>query len=171
MRASITKRRARAMLAGTVVALGVLAAACGPAVVDDPPPPGCPTSPPDAMASTILNRVNADRGANGLGGLSWNARLACLSAEWSGVMAGRGGLAHRDLNATIRSPGFGAYAGLAENVYQGPSSADANGIHSAWMNSAGHRNNILGNFTQFGFGWVRGGDGRLWATENFGRYL
>jgi uncharacterized protein YkwD len=151
-----------------VIALGLLIAACGPA--EDPPPPGCPTTPPDPIAATVLNRTNADRGARGLGALAWNARLACLAMEWSSIQAGRGALSHRDLAGVINSPGFGAYAGLAENVFVGPGNVGGDAIQGAWMNSPGHYNNIMGNYDSMGFGWAKSGDGRLFATENFGRH-
>ena len=161
--------RRRMALISVVVALGIAAAACGPA--EDPPPAGCPGSPPDAITSTIVNRVNSDRAARNLGGLAWNARLACLASEWSNYMAGRGTLVHRNLSATINSPGFGAYSGLAENIFVGPSNMDGNTIHTAWMNSPPHYNNIVGNYDSIGVGWARGPDGRIWATENFGRHF
>jgi len=161
-------RRMRALAAAGVLAAGLIVAACGPA--EDPPPPGCPTAPPDAAASTILNRTNADRAARGLGALEWNARLACLAQEWSEIQAGNGALSHRNLGAVINSPGFGAYAGLAENVFVGPPSVDGNAIHTAWMNSPPHQNNIMGNYDSIGFGWARDGGGRIFATENFGRH-
>lgn len=160
-------RRARASLAVAVVALGVVAAAC---TGEAPPPPGCPTAPPDAITSTIFNSANADRQANGLGTLGWNARLACLASEWSQVMAGEGRLVHRDLGATIRSPGFESYTGLAENIFVGPGSVSGASIHGAWMGSPSHRSNIFGPYDSIGVAYTRGPDGRLWATENFGRH-
>jgi uncharacterized protein YkwD len=149
-----------------VVALAVTTAACVPDA-----PPGCPTSPPDALSSTILNRVNADRGAAGLGGLAWNARLACLASEWSAVMASNQSLTHRDLNATIRSPGYESYAGLAENIFVGHHGISGDAMHGAWMNSPHHRDNIMGPYDSMGFGWAESGDGRLWATQDFGRHF
>lgn len=163
-----TRRRARALLVGLVLVMGMLVAACGPA--EDPPPAGCPASPPDPIASTVLDRVNADRAARGLGGLAWNARLACLATEWSGVMASQGSLVHRDLAAAISSDGFGSYASLAENIFVGPGTSDGNMIHDAWMASPSHYANITGNYDSLGLGWAKSGDGRLWVTENFGRH-
>lgn len=173
MGTGFSKRRThrRSALVGVVVALGLAAAACGPAAPAEAPAPGCPGGPPDAITSTIVNRVNADRGARGLGGLSWNARLGCLANEWSNVMAGNGSLTHRNLSATINSPGFESYAGLGENIFVGSGNLDGNTIHSAWMGSPPHYENIVGNYDSIGVGWARSGDGRLWATENFGRHF
>lgn len=160
-----SSRLRRTALVGLVLALGVGVAACEAA-----PPPGCPTAPPDPITSTIHQRVNADRGARGLGPLAWNARLACLAQEWSATMANGRGLGHRDLGATIRSPGFESYTSLGENVYVGPGSASGDSIHGAWMNSPPHQANIMGDFDSIGIGLATSGDGRLWATENFGRH-
>ena len=158
------------LLAAGLLTLALGASACG--LYDAAPaPPGCPTAPPDPIATTILNRTNADREARGLGSLWWNARLACLAKEWSDHMAATGQFAHRDLNGAIHSPGFEDYAALAENILVGPGTMDGNAIHAAWMNSSGHYANIVGNFEAIGIAVSRGADGRLWATENFGRHL
>jgi uncharacterized protein YkwD len=48
---------------------------------------------------------------------------------------------------------------------------DGNAIHVAWMNSPGHRDNILGWYDIIGVAVARGADGRLWAVEEFGRHF
>jgi uncharacterized protein YkwD len=123
------------------------------------------------MTSSLLNYTNASRRVYGRAELAWNARLACLAREWSGVMAGGRGLVHRDLNATIQSPGFESYASLGENIFVGPNGMDPAAIHSAWCNSAPHLNNILGDYDSMGVGWAKSSNGQLWVTENFGRHL
>jgi uncharacterized protein YkwD len=40
-------------------------------------------------------------------------------------------------------------------------------MEQAWMNSPGHRANILGSFNVIGVGVVCSG-GRVWATQSFG---
>jgi uncharacterized protein YkwD len=162
---ALRKRTKAGVLAAAVVALGITAAACGPA-----PASNCPGAPPDVITSTIYNRVNGDRAAWGLRGLGWDPQLRCLAQEWSESMAIRKQLVHRDLGAVITSPGYESYMGLAENIFVGPASVSGDTIHNAWMNSAGHRANILGNFDSIGIGWATTDDGRLYATENFGRH-
>jgi uncharacterized protein YkwD len=159
----------RGIVAAAVLALGILGTACVPI---DPVPnaPHCPNEPPNALTSTVVNRANADRQANGLGTLWWTPRLGCLAQDWSAHMAATEQLTHRDLGSLIRSHEFQGYTGLAENIYVGPGFADGNGIHDAWMNSPGHRANILGNFDTIGVGWAVSNDGRIWAAENFGRH-
>lgn len=169
MSATRTKKRwARGTLAGVVLALAVTAAACTP---EAPPPPGCPSGPPDAITSTLLNRTNAERTARGLTSLFWNPRLACLAGEWSSVMANGRGLGHRDLNGTIRSAGFESFASLGENIFVGPTSISPDSIHGAWMNSPPHAANILGDYDAMGIGWATSPNGQIWVTENFGRHM
>jgi len=163
------RRRGLGVLVAGVLVLGILAAACGP-VDQTPAPPGCPADPPDPITQTILNRTNGDRSGEGLPALFWNARLACLADEWSRYMRDTGSFRHRDLSATIRSPGFEGYAGLAENIMVGPGNMDGNSIENTWLNSPPHLANIMGNYDTIGIGFARGADGRLWATENFGRH-
>ena len=136
-----------------VLAAGALAAACAPA----PPPPaaGCqgPAAPPDAVTQRIFDRVNSDRAANGLGGLSWNPQLACLATDWSTQLGTSGTFRHRDLNAVIRSPDYAGYRTLGENILRGPASLTGDQMEDAWMNSPGHRANLLsGAFTSIGIG-------------------
>jgi uncharacterized protein YkwD len=164
------RQRGLGVLAAAVLGLGILAAACGP-VDQTPAPPGCPANPPDPLTQTILNRTNGDRSGQGLPALFWNARLACLADEWSRYMRDTGQFRHRDLNVTIKSPGFEDYAGLGENILVGPSGMDGNAMHTSWMNSPAHQANIMGNYDTIGVGYARGSDGRLWATENFGRHF
>jgi len=175
MRASETTRRGRqrrrALIGAAFLVLALGAAACGEeaAAPPPPPPPNCPAAPPDAITSTILNQTNADRANAGLGGLSWNPQLACLAREWTNTMVGGAGLTHRDLGSTIRSPGYEGYASLAENILVGPGTMDGLAMQAARMNSPGHYRNNVGNYDSIGIAVASGPDGRLWATENFGR--
>jgi len=83
-------------------------------------------------------------------------------------MAAQGRMYHRDLNSAIRSPGYNNFRTLGENVLYGPAGMTGDAMHNAWMNSPGHRANILsGAFSQFAVAtWTSGGT--VWATENFG---
>jgi len=167
-RRSSTRRRVR-VFALVVIALGVLAGACGP--YDNAPAPGCPAGPSDTIITTIFNRTNSDRAAHGLGALVWNPRLACLSTQWSQYMAGAHDFRHRDLAAAIASPGYEDYATLGENILVAPGSVDGNQMENAWLSSPGHYANIMGNYDSIGIGYARGDDGRIWVTANFARHF
>lgn len=159
-----------------VVVLGALgAAACAPSAGPRPapaPPPPAQATPsqncsPDSFASQLLDLVNQSRADAGVAPLTWDDRLGCLARDWSTHMASTGRLEHRDLNATINSPGYENYKTLGENIARGPRSMSATSLHSAWMASDAHRANILSAaYTTFGFGSAS--SNLLYATENFG---
>lgn len=165
---SATRRRS-VVLASVVLALAILAAACGP--VEAPPPAGAPSGPPDAITATVYNRTNADRAAQGLGGLGWNARLAGLAGEWAGYLAATHQFFHRDLAAVIESPGFETYAALGENILVGPDGIDGDQMQNAWLASSGHYANIMGGYDSVGVAIAYGNDGNVRAVVNFGRHF
>jgi len=154
---------------GTVVAVLVIAvvgAACGPRGGGAPACAG-PGGPPDAVSSTIYNRVNADRG--GLPPLAWNDQLYCLALDWSTQLGNSGSFYHRDLGAVLRSPEYSGYRTLGENIFRGPAGLDGNQIEDAWINSPPHYANIVStSFTSIGIGLYYAPDGRVYATQNFG---
>jgi len=165
---SATRRRS-VVLATVVVAFAILAAACGP--VEAPPPAGAPGAPPDAITATVFNRTNADRAAQGLGELVWNARLAGLAGDWAQYLADTHQFFHRDLATVIESPGFESYASLGENILVGPEGIDGNQMEDAWLASPSHRANIMGNYDTMGVAIAYGNDGKIRAVVNFGRHF
>jgi uncharacterized protein YkwD len=166
-----TKRRIGLVVA--VAGVVMLLAACQPQAPAAPAQQAavaCPGSPDTTVTQAIFNGVNADRAANGLGPLAWNPQLACLATDHSNTMATTGDFSHRDLAAVIRLPEYGGYASLGENILVGPNSMTGTDMETAWMNSPGHRANILSpNFDSIGIGIAASPDGRVWATQNFGR--
>jgi uncharacterized protein YkwD len=139
-------------------------------VAQGPAPCAAPAGPADAVSSAVFNQVNAERAMSGLAALSWNKQLYCLSTDWSGQMASRGSLTHRDLNAVIHSPGYGSYRTLGENILRGGASMTGLQMEAAWMASAPHRANILNpSFNSIGIGLTTTPDGAtVYATQNFG---
>ncbi len=155
-----------------LVVVGTVAAACGPQTASAPKTTATATStpscPPNATTSTIFNLTNGARQSSGVPGLRWNGQLGCLAQDWSQHMAATGVMTHRDLSATLRSPGYSTYRTLGENILHGPGSMSAQQMHDAWMASPDHRANILnGAFTSMGIG-VAYARGEVWATEDFG---
>ncbi len=58
-------------------------------------------------------------------------------------------------------------AEVGENIAKGYPSPEA--VMKAWMNSPGHRRNILNcDFEALGVGVIRGSNGRLFWTQDFG---
>ena len=104
-----------------------------------------------ASKAQILSGVNQQRGANGLGGLSEDGALDSIADTRAKELVQsfshtrpQGGDASSDVFAT------GATA-FGENIAAGQS--DGNDAMNSWMNSSGHRANILSSdFTKIGIG-------------------
>jgi uncharacterized protein YkwD len=157
-----TARRWTGILVATA-ALALLGAACAPAA-----PPVGQSCGPDATTNAIFADTNVSRAQNGLPPLAWNGQLGCLAVSWSQYLASTNGFFHRDLGSVIRSPGYGGYRTLGENILRGPASMSAWDMHVAWMNSPDHRANILSPaYSSVGIGLAYA-NGQVWATEDFG---
>ncbi|WP_431782970.1 CAP domain-containing protein [Streptomyces chumphonensis] len=133
-----------------------------------------PTTPGDsgvhsAAEARVLALVNRERGRAGCSPVRADAELAKLAGDYSRDMAARGFFSHTDPDG--RSPWDRADdAGVdhmgGENIARGQ--ADAEAVMDAWMNSTGHRDNILNcDFTTLGVGAHFAGGGPWW-TQAFG---
>jgi uncharacterized protein YkwD len=120
-------------------------------------------------AAEVLKLVNEERSKVGCSALSANSALADLAQKFSEDMAARGFFDHTDPDGA--SPwDRAAKAGISdlggENIARGQT--DAAAVMEAWMNSPGHRANILNcDFKTLGVG-VHFGSGGPWWTQNFG---
>ncbi|MFJ3176651.1 CAP domain-containing protein [Streptomyces roseus] len=99
-----------------------------------------------------------------------NAKLSAAARACSDTMARSGVMSHTgpdgaSMTSRVETTGY-AWSHLGENVARGQSDADA--VMEAWMNSSGHRANILNcAFREIGIG-VHMGDGGPWWTQYFG---
>jgi uncharacterized protein YkwD len=147
----------------------------------DPPPPDhsspvvvVPRASPSAreagLAEELFRRLNDERRARGQHPLQWDPQLAQLAADWSRHMADTGRYEHRDLQAAVQQ--LPEYAGIGENIFQLLAAYESAGYaHRGWMRSTGHRNNLVNpGYDTAGIGVHCAPDGRMWATQNFGRY-
>lgn len=139
----------------------------------DPEPPvavspssGCPSA--TGLAVELVTLVNQSRRENGLVTLSWDSTLGCNGQSWAEHMASVQNLFHQDLAAVAQSYGYGTFQGLGENISMSSCPIPAAQIHDAWMNSPGHRANILGDFDSIGIGIFITPDGQVWAAQEFG---
>jgi uncharacterized protein YkwD len=158
-----------------VVAAATMVVACDPVGVGDRVayPANGSASPNPAVRNQPIHdlfiRVNRDRVANGMRALVWNDQLGGLAASWSHKMAGDGVFGHRDLNAVLASAPYAGWRTLGENILVGGCSLSGAAMEAAWMNSAGHRANILSaGYSRIGIGVECSSDGRAWATQEFG---
>ena len=97
-----------------------------------------------AEAEKIRALANEAREQAGVGRMEWDQALAAAALQHCLRMAAEGPIAHRyggepDLSARAAQAGA-HFSVIEENVAVGPS-ADA--IHEEWMQSAGHRANLL----------------------------
>ena len=139
-----------------------------PSTPDTPDAPSTPDTPDtgssESYAQQVLNLVNRERAANGLSSLKLDDTLSRYAAVKSQDMHDSGYFSHT--SPTYGSPfdmmkSFGiTYNYAGENIAMGYTTPDA--VVTAWMNSAGHRANILSaNFTTMGIGYVA--DGGYWT--------
>ena len=154
-----------------LVVAGVVVLTTAGCITPSAGPSGCggPPGPPDALSASVLARTNADRSASGLGPLQWNPALWCLAGQWSSQMAATGAFGHRDVAAALRSPGFGAYRTLGENIAHGPGDTTGDQFEDAWLASPSHLANIMsGAYSSIGIASAVGPDGSVYVTANFG---
>lgn len=124
-----------------------------------------PATESHRLAEDIEQRVNEERIARGLRPLVWHDGLAELAREWSEEMIATG---YRHSPDSFRE--LSDLHGIGENILMGP--LDTGEAHVGWMESDGHRQNILTpEYTAIGIGVVCRKDGRIWATQMFGMPL
>jgi uncharacterized protein YkwD len=152
-------RRTPISLASLLAALAVLAVAAGLLLV-----PAAPATAQGAGAATVERRMveltNRARAAVGARPLAVDARLTSTSRDWSCRMAAAGTLRH--------DPNFAASGAKGENVaWRSGAGADVGlQLHNQFMNSPGHRANLLNpRWTRLGIGYC-GANGH-WVTERF----
>ncbi len=152
-----------------------------PVVPDEPETPDVPTTPeaPDtpskpeqpevnetvsAMEQEVVALVNAERAKYGLAALTLSTELSDGARLKSQDMAEQNYFSHT-------SPTYGSpfemmktlgisYRSAGENIAKGYSTAAS--VMEGWMNSEGHRANILNSsYTEIGVGYVA--DGNYWT--------
>lgn len=121
-----------------------------------------------SMEEDILVLINKYRKKHGLARLEMADQISAEAEKHSRNMAtghtsfGHSGFDDR-LNRLMRKlPG--ANAG-AENVAYGARTAEH--VVDMWLNSPGHRKNIVGNYNLTGIGAVKGKDGTTFYTQIF----
>ena len=115
-------------------------------------------------SDTIASLVNEARWSAGLPGLIHNHELDAVALNWANHMAAA--------NDMIHNPDFAGqipagWSSAGENIALGHPTPSA--MHTGWMNSEGHRANILGDFTDVGIAFITV-NGTTWGVEDFGKY-
>lgn len=122
-----------------------------------------------AAEAEVLTLVNKERAKVGCSPVRADAGLADLASDFSADMASRGFFDHTDPDGDTpwdRADQAGVKGLGGENIARGQ--ADAAAVMNSWMNSDGHRANILNcDYKTLGMGVVMG-DGGPWWTQDFG---
>ncbi|MED3976176.1 CAP domain-containing protein [Priestia megaterium] len=118
----------------------------------------------------VANLVNKERAKYGLKPLTLNTKLSNVARIKSQDMLDNVYFDHN--SPTYGSPfdmmkHFGiTYSWAGENIAKGQTSPEE--VMNAWMNSQGHRENILNShYTEIGVGYVE--DGHFWTQEFIGK--
>ncbi|MEU1332899.1 sigma-70 family RNA polymerase sigma factor [Streptomyces sp. NPDC005865] len=134
----------------------------------DPAPPK-----PGGPAEQVVALVNTERAKAGCGPVRSNAKLATAATNHSNDMAARDYFDHTSPDGKgpgdrITAAGY-RWSTYGENIARGQQSPAS--VMDSWMNSSGHRANILNcDFKEIGVG-IHNGSGGPWWTQAFGTAL
>lgn len=133
-------------------------------------PQATPSAGISAVETQVIQLTNAERRKNGLPDLQADTPLGKVAREKANDMQTNHYFSHT--SPTYGTPfdmmrDFGVgYRAAGENIAQGQRTAEE--VVQAWMNSEGHRKNILSaNFTHIGVG--HSGEGNYWSQMFIGK--
>ncbi len=122
------------------------------------------------LAAQAVALGNAERAARGVEPLTVDPLLQAVAQAYADSQAESGFIGHTDPNGDtvegrLTSAGY-AWSAVGENLAYGPCTAE--GVVEGWMNSQGHRTNLLRPlFTHTGLGVYRGGEHRMYWVQVF----
>ncbi|MEU7410450.1 CAP domain-containing protein, partial [Streptomyces sp. NPDC042638] len=125
---------------------------------------------PTGTVAQVVALVNKERAAAGCGPVTEDSQLDTAAQGLSDDMAARGFFDHTDPDGNgpgerITATGY-RWSTYGENIARGQQTPQA--VMDSWMNSPGHRANILNcSFKNIGVG-VHNGSGGPWWTQDFG---
>lgn len=122
-----------------------------------------------SVAQQVLNIANGQRRRARVSPLRLHSRLMAAAQAHSKDMARHLFMSHNSSDGTPFGRRITRYykGAAAENVAYGQTSSQD--VMRSWMNSTGHRRNILKpNFRYMGIGYARGRNNRLYWAQTFG---
>ncbi len=123
-----------------------------------------------ALENEVVRLTNAERAKGGCGPLKHDARLHAAALGHSKDMSANNYFDHdsldgRDVADRVNAAGF-SWTAVGENIAMGYPTAAA--VVKGWMNSPGHRQNIMNcSYTHIGVGYAKSG-GPYW-TQDFAK--
>lgn len=117
----------------------------------------------------IIDLTNSTRYKYNLRELDYDEKATICARKHSEDMKDNDFFDHKNLNNQtpfdrMENEGID-YLSAGENIAAGQTNAIF--VHNGWMNSQGHRKNILGNYKYIGVGVIFGGKYKTYYTENF----
>ncbi|KNE79490.1 MULTISPECIES: CAP domain-containing protein [Streptomyces] len=131
-------------------------------------PAKAPETAATGVAGEVLNLVNKARAGAGCGPVSADERLDSAAEKYSSAMASSGNFSHTGTDGSsvaqrVEREGY-TWSAVGENIAKGQ--PDAAAVMDGWMNSEGHRANILNcDFKEMGLGLHESGG--PWWTQVF----
>ena len=118
-----------------------------------------PTIP--SITQEILELVNQHRKNVGKSTLKRNSIADDIAKEHTDYMISKNAISHDHFNARFEQLQEKVSAkGAGENVAAGYPTAQR--VMDGWLNSAGHKDNIEGNFTHIGIAAIKDGNGKYY---------
>lgn len=114
-------------------------------------------TPQQAQVTSLVNRSRAGAGVHAL---RQNLNLDAKAQGWAEHLSRQGQLSHSTLSSGVNYP----FRLLGENVGYGGSIEQ---VHQAFLNSPGHRANIMDRQFDFIGTGVAYGRGRVWVVQVF----
>ncbi|TMR26546.1 CAP domain-containing protein, partial [Nonomuraea zeae] len=143
-----------------------------------PSPTASATTPPPSSGSVgtaveneVVTLTNAERAKGGCAPLKHDPQLRAAAFGHSSDMAKNNYFSHtsqdgRSFLDRIRAAGFTGGSGWAENIAKGQPTAAS--VVQAWMNSAGHKANIMNcKYNLIGVGAATASGGQIVWTQDF----
>lgn len=146
----------------------LLQAILGPPKPVPTPTPPTPKPPvPTNDAEALLVSHNKERNASGVWPLSLNAKLTAAAQKHAVWMASHNRLDHSQngvaFSVRITAEGYRFWT-AGENIAMGQNSVQS--VTQSWMNSPGHRANILnGSYKDVGFGVAESNGRKYWCAD------
>ena len=119
----------------------------------------------------VVSLTNDERAKAGCAALATNTNLNVVAQEHASDMAVNNYFSHNSQNGDtpfdrMRAAGASGSGYMAENIAWGQTSPEQ--VVQAWMNSAGHRKNILNcNLKRIGIGYAVGPGGKTYWVQDF----
>ena len=119
----------------------------------------------ETSEDTLFSLINQERAKAGVAPLTRDAKLDALASEWAARMAAKNSQFHRELTKSLLNDN--GWKNLSENIYGPVPDGSPRAILQAWLDSDGHRENLLReSSTLGGVGIAKTRSGEICAVFN-----